>query len=350
MAYFKTNVSAPFREKIQPKGVAGSSTIFAVKTFLTKESKKQQFDKNGKPESIICQKPVEEGLPYRLVETTAAIDIWSFGVVLYELCTGAPLFAVDRKNDLKDGASMKELYEWNDEKKMSKLENVRDLSTHRLLSNLLSKDPLKRHDTMDKVLKDGYFSTIGAAEVLEAVLKKVTKHMAINTETVLNLIKVSTSVTCNAIFEATEVNTPACFIILPEEFPEEIAVGSETGDEDHWVARFEYIRQVLDKATSCITDPRDFALDSIKDQFLEKNKHFIEKNMFLYLVDEYTGKPVVTKGGVYPIQIDVRSEKAKKFLPVMAVGLNAVALANKALGLIAMFYPVVPQVPAELME
>jgi hypothetical protein len=41
---------------------------------------------------------------------------------------------------------------------------------------------------------------------------------------------------------------------------------SETGDEDHWVARFEYIHQVLDKASSCITAPLDFALDSIKGQ------------------------------------------------------------------------------------
>jgi hypothetical protein len=59
---------------------------------------------------------------------------------------------------------------------MSKLENARDLSAYRLLNNLLSKDPLQRHDTMDKELKDGYFSTIGAAGVLEVVLLKVIKH------------------------------------------------------------------------------------------------------------------------------------------------------------------------------
>jgi serine/threonine protein kinase len=346
MAYFKTNVSAASRGKIQPKGVPGSNTIFAVKTFLTKESKKQQFDKDGKPGWIICQEPFEKNdLPYDLVEATRAIDIWSFGVVLYELYTGATLFAVDRDDNLKDGASMKELYEWNDEKKMSKLENVHDLSAYRLLNNLLSTDPLKRHDTMDKVLQDGYFSTIGAAEVLETVLLKVTKNMEINTERVLNRINSSTSVTCNAIFEATEVSTPACFIILPEELPEEIDLDSKSGDDGHWGDRFEYIQGVLDEASSCITAPLDFALDSIKEQF-------IENHMFLYLVDEYTGRPVVTKGGAYPIQINVRSEKAKKFLPVMAIGLQAVAVANTAAGLIAMFYPVVPQmlIPTELIE
>jgi hypothetical protein len=84
-------------------------------------------------------------------------------------------------------------------------------------------------------------------------------------------------------------------------------------------------------------------LDSFKGQS-------IEKNMFLYLVDEYTGKPVVTKGGAYPIHINVRSEKAKNFLPAMAVGLKAMALTNKALGLIAMIYPVAPQIPPELIK
>jgi hypothetical protein len=44
--------------------------------------------------------------------------------------------------------------------------------------------------------------------------------------------------------------------------------------------------------------------------------------MFSYLFDEYTGKPVVAKGGAYPIQINVSSEKAKHYLSVMALGLK----------------------------
>jgi hypothetical protein len=145
---------------------------------------------------------------------------------------------VDRDDNLKDGVSMKELYEWNDEKKMSKLENVSDVSAYRLLKNLLSTDPLKRHDTMDKVLQDGHFSTISPAEVLETVLLKFTNNMEIKTEIILNRINSSTSVTCNAIFEATELSTPAYFIILPEEPPEEIDLDSESGVDGHWGDRF----------------------------------------------------------------------------------------------------------------
>jgi hypothetical protein len=192
---------------------------------------------------------------------------------------------------------------------------------------------------MEKLLEDGYFTTPNVAEALKVVVQKITMEMAIKTAKVLDIIKLSTSVTCNAIFEATEVNTPACFIILPEE----IAVDSESEDDGNWGDRLEYIQEVLDKASSCNTTPLNFALDTIKE-------HFIEKTMFLYLVDEYTGKPVVTKGGVYPIKINVRSEKVKKFLPVMAVGLKAVAAGNTTAGLIALFYPGVPKLSPELIQ
>jgi serine/threonine protein kinase len=130
-AYFKKSASAASPEKIKPKAVTGSNTIFAVKTFLTKPSKEQQYDEHGEVIWRICQEPIErEDLPSKLVKATAAIDIWSFGAVLYELHTGETLFAVNRDNDLKDGASMKELCEWDDTKKMSKLRKVSDLSAH----------------------------------------------------------------------------------------------------------------------------------------------------------------------------------------------------------------------------
>jgi serine/threonine protein kinase len=355
MAYFKTNVSPATLEKIKPKAVTGSITTFAVKTFLTVQSKKEQFDENNNLVWRVCPEPVETEdlpLPYKLVDATAAIDIWSFGALLYELHTGETLFAVNRDHDLKDGANMKELCTWNDEKMMSKLGKVSDRSAYSLLKKVLSADPTKRYKTMEELLKDGYFTALNPAETLELLAQSVTEKviqnatmvMEIKTEKVLDLIEMSTRMTCNAIFEATEVNTPACFIILPEELPGKL-VDFETGDEDHWGDRFDYMQQVLDKVSSCITAPRlDFALDSIK-------REFIEKPMFLYLVDEYTGKPVVTKGGVYPIQIDVRKKEAKKFLAVMAVGMKAVAVGNTALGLIAMFYPgVIPQIPPGLIE
>jgi hypothetical protein len=64
------------------------------------------------------------------------------------------------------------------------------------------------------------------------------------------------------------------------------------------------------------------------------------------------GKTSCNKRRSLPIRINVRSEAAKKFLLVMAIGLQAVAVANTAAGLIAIFCPVVPQmlIPTELIE
>jgi nitrogen regulatory protein PII-like uncharacterized protein len=42
------------------------------------------------------------------------------------------------------------------------------------------------------------------------------------------------------------------------------------------------------------------------------------------------------------VKIDVRSEQAEKFLPLMAFGMKILATTNKAYGIISMFYPGVP--------
>jgi hypothetical protein len=87
-------------------------------------------------------------------------------------------------DDLKDGASMKELCEWDDAKKMSKLQKVSNLFAHGLLKKVLLADPSKRYKSMDKLLEDGYFTTYNAAEALEAVVQRFAMKMAINTDKV----------------------------------------------------------------------------------------------------------------------------------------------------------------------
>jgi hypothetical protein len=101
---------------------------------------------------------------------------------------------------------------------------------------------------------------------------------------------------------------------------------------------FDYIGDVLDKARDCIDCPFDFAAAFVKSKF-------IESTMFLYLVDEWTGEPVTADDGVYPVEIDVQSEQAKKIFPLMALGMQALALTNTAAGIINMFFPVVPSQP-----
>ena len=68
--------------------------------------------------------------------------------------------------------------------------------------------------------------------------------------------------------------------------------------------------------------------------------------MFLYLVDEYTSKPVYDPNGLYPKIIQINSQEIDDLLPVLRVGLQAVACVNGALGLLNMFFP---GIPAELI-
>jgi hypothetical protein len=47
-----------------------------------------------------------KGLPYVLEKAEANIDIWSFGLLLYHLCTGKPFLPVNRDDDLADVGSV----------------------------------------------------------------------------------------------------------------------------------------------------------------------------------------------------------------------------------------------------
>ena len=85
--------------------------------------------------------------------------------------------------------------------------------------------------------------------------------------------------------------------------------------------------------TCCNFFKRD--LQEAKDKVVEfiKNKttdSLQEEPMYLYLIDEYTGDPVVPKeGGVYPIKITQPSEKAVKLLPLMRAGLKVMSVVTQ---------------------
>ena len=162
------NADADWWAKIDPKE-SGDAEFFVVKTFLTNavEYSKKVRERGGNFVMKQCIKhcPVNESeLPYSLVKATKAIDIWSFGVILYALDTGAPLFDVDRDDDLKATEAMKELFEWNDYKKAEKLQAVKDPLVGKLLMKILSEDPSKRFQSMEEILADDYFVSANLVE------------------------------------------------------------------------------------------------------------------------------------------------------------------------------------------
>lgn len=87
--------------------------------------------------------PITEDLSYSLVPASPAHDIWSLGVILYELCSGMKLFLSDDEDNM-DEMELKMLYEFTDEFKKRKLLRVHDMMARNLLAQLLTKDPLHR--------------------------------------------------------------------------------------------------------------------------------------------------------------------------------------------------------------
>ena len=53
-----------------------------------------------------------------------------------------------------------------------------------------------------------------------------------------------------------------------------------------------------------------------------------DNTYYFYLVDELTGRPVISDSSIYPIEITTPAEWVPKLLPVMQVGLTAASVFN----------------------
>ena len=105
-----TNDDKELWTKIKPSmksmGQKQPAAYYVVKTFLT--------DSEDDPIN-------PDDLPYALVPSSPAIDMWSLGTVLFTLVTGSQLFKVNRDDDLNDGEAMEALMSWDEKKHLPKL-------------------------------------------------------------------------------------------------------------------------------------------------------------------------------------------------------------------------------------
>jgi|NorSeaMetagenome_1021524.scaffolds.fasta_scaffold118383_1 hypothetical protein len=133
-------------------------------------------------------------------------------------------------------------------------------------------------------------------------------------------IDASTGVLCKAIFDATEVSTSTCFIILPYKVPPP----PEEGEDDEPLAA--RAAEMLDKAegfmdnvtkltettSSFISNPASFAMNfgsrMFKGKVAEMKNKMADKVMYMHPVDEYTNKPVYDPSGLYPKVIETKSD------------------------------------------
>jgi serine/threonine protein kinase len=99
---------------------------------------------------------VKEGHISELVPASYTHDVWSFGIVLYQLFTGCSFFHADN-NDNIDEEQMKELFNFTEEFKQKKLSRITDLIARNLIAQMLSKDTTKR-PTMARIMKHPFIT------------------------------------------------------------------------------------------------------------------------------------------------------------------------------------------------
>lgn len=310
------------RNKIGPKQ-SSSREFFMVKTFETEFRSKE--DITGKVEEINV---IKDGLPYEPVKATAAIDLWSFGTILYFLCARRSLFEVDLNDDLADGKTMENLYYWNDKRRDEVLNEARfeDPLAKELLRKLLSKEPEHRGTVAD-LLKNPFFDTMPNEQMANRIISEVAQNIK-NTQDVL----------VNAIYDATEVTHPTMFVVLPEKLPEgdnRVAKGpvdaKRIDNVAGWFADLCTISVDIDEGIHATKDEPHRTYHMRNEEFFNSVRQRIKalvidpkKTMYLYLIDELTGQPVKAEG--YPIKIEKPHDCIPKMLPYIQHGMRAIWL------------------------
>jgi hypothetical protein len=329
---------------------------------------------------------------------TPSFDIWSFGIILYLLVTGGPLFKNNQEDDLGD-EELHELLNWNHETLTKALNKVHSQLTpprplaRDLLQKLLQPSAAERLKGLDDVLYHPFFvgdcsdQSPQQQTKIDAILKnqefirkQLDRHkkmlVTIETNTInighasdmllLQLIKAE-QVLLRAVFEATEVKAPTAFFITPSKLGEntsmlielsadgtgiELTAGGQQLQEefDKRKGWFNNIRRLGSNVRDAVSGrgPNGLILQAQQEVEAFVREKLEDQPMYLYLIDEYTGEPVVPdeeQESCYPIKIITPSETAMKLLPIMRMGLNLMSLVNGAAMIGHMFGAPIPNIP-----
>ncbi|CAJ1956947.1 unnamed protein product [Cylindrotheca closterium] len=192
-----------------------------VQSIVTTHGKRQKDAVKETPTPIKMEVP-----PYNLVRAHPSLDVWSFGVLLFELLTKESLFKMNSENDITDGNVMSQLFDWNNKamKRILKLK-VKDANARDLLEQILLREPTDRL-TMDEALAHDYFQP-DRVESNSATLRRI-EQIALESREIMtsNFAQIHKSLKCvishqkaankllKAIFEGKKWQ-PKYFVILP---------------------------------------------------------------------------------------------------------------------------------------
>ena len=287
---------------------------------------------------------VDKPLPYELVRASGKIDVWSFGVMIYQLCSGVSLFASNRDDDIRDGRVMHLVANLTDMAVADLIDgNIVDRPAAALLKRVLRVNPDDRPDIagFHSILEDPFFNANRSTrdphladmlnkqnqmlEVMRAVDERTKlindrtikiEHMS---SSIYNRIIQSEQLLLKGLFEATEVCTPTCFVVLENLLPSPAGKATKPKELENGPSMKSSLLRGLSKLGRALSDDTDTVKECI-DSLVVGSKYY------LYLVDEYTMQPVEGEG--YPIEITTPKEFIPKVLPLLKVGLKAMAAVN----------------------
>ena len=314
-------------------------------------------------------------LPYSLTHASASIDIWSVGIMLYQLATGQSLVKIDRNDDIVSGEGYHTIYTWDDGICELRLKDVNDLTLRDLLSCMLRRDPEKRLSCSDLLNRPFFIGTeptttttvtgTGPAVSTQQNQAANEKLLALMQDVVASQTRIEERLeridaklvvieglsrqvryelcqgfdTMKLYIKATvEVTVPTLFIITPardKTFYAKLKAEALSGGKSLSTKSKEFFKQAsqfYDSVTNFDFSPTKSFMSLLND------------NYEMHLLCELCYEKVETPG-VWPVPIENRKESLRRtlhsLLPLARVGLGVAKIVNGAAGVARiMGYPV----------
>lgn len=118
------------------------------------------------PEAIVVESIIVDGKERKTarvipVKASPAIDLWSFGHMVYESVVGAPLSAYSHRGQRVKSSNLAKIARWDDLSLQRELMNVdaADKLARNVISKLLHPDPNKRFKSIREAISDPFFTT-----------------------------------------------------------------------------------------------------------------------------------------------------------------------------------------------
>ena len=151
------DLDASCRIGVDTVGIKSSSAYIAPEILYA--------DNSSKTVVVKSEKYVASGLitASDLVVASPAVDVWSLGCILYQLCNAEvrPLLQGGQDDNLSSDESEEDslwlLAEWKSDVKTKKLSRVKDPLGRNLLAQMLNRDPAKR-PTLQRILSHPFLS------------------------------------------------------------------------------------------------------------------------------------------------------------------------------------------------